>query len=129
MNDIDKLATLWSIAKQREDTAKAERIKIEEDILKAHPAREEGSETFETPKGTKITLTGKVSYKADIDKLIGLAGGWPEDIRPIRTKVEADETRLKAIRQHRPDLWAAIAPAIETKPAKTGVSIKFGGDE
>ena len=128
MNELDRLATLWSIAKQREDAAKAERIKIEEDLLRAHPAREEGSETFETPQGVKITLTGKITYKADVDKLISLAGNWPEDIRPIKTKVEADETRLKAIRQHRPDLWAAIASAIETKPAKTGVSMKFSNE-
>lgn len=125
MNDLDRLATLWSIAKQREDAARAERIKIEEDLLAVHPAKEEGSETFETPQGVKITLTGKITYKADVDKLIALSANWPADIRPVRNKVEADETRLKAIRQHRPDLWAAIAPAIETKPAKTGVSIKF----
>lgn len=126
MNDLDRLATLWSIAKQREDAARAERIKIEEDLLAVHPAKEEGSETFQTPQGVKITLTGKITYKADVDKLIALSANWPADIRPVRNKVEADETRLKAIRQHRPDLWAAIAPAIETKPAKTGVSIKFG---
>lgn len=125
MNDLDRLATLWSIAKQREDAARAERIKIEEDLLAVHPAKEEGSETFETPQGVKITLTGKITYKTDVDKLIALSANWPADIRPVRNKVEADETRLKAIRQHRPDLWAAIAPAIETKPAKTGVSIKF----
>ena len=128
MDNIDRLATLWRHAKEREDTARADRIKIEEELLKAHPAKEEGSETFKTPQGVKITLTGKVTYKADVDKLIALAGGWPEDVRPIKTKVEADETRLKAIRQHRPDLWQAIAPAIETKPAKTGVSIKFSSE-
>lgn len=125
MDNIDRLATLWRHAKEREDTARADRIKIEEQLLKAHPAKEEGSETFKTPQGVKITLTGKISYKADVDKLIALAGGWPEDIRPIKTRVEADETRLKAIRQHRPDLWAAIAGAVTTKPAKTGVSIDF----
>lgn len=125
MDNIDRLATLWRHAKEREDTARADRIKIEDQLLKAHPAKEEGSETFKTPQGVKITLTGKISYKADVDKLIALAGGWPEDIRPIKTKVEADETRLKAIRQHRPDLWAAIAGAVTTKPAKTGVSIDF----
>lgn len=125
MDNIDRLATLWRHAKEREDTARADRIKIEDQLLKAHPAKEEGSETFKTPQGVKITLTGKISYKADVDKLIALAGGWPEDIRPIKTRVEADETRLKAIRQHRPDLWAAIAGAVTTKPAKTGVSIDF----
>jgi hypothetical protein len=66
-----------------------------------------------------------VTYKVDIDKLTALTGSWPVDIRPIKTKIEADETKLKALRNDVPELWAKIADAIETKPAKTGVSIKF----
>jgi hypothetical protein len=125
MEAIDHLALLWGIAKGKEDAARAERIKIEEDILKAHPAKEEGSETFKTANGVTVTLTGKVTYRADIDRLIALTGSWPDDIRPIKSKVEADETRLKAIRNERPDLWRRIAEAVETKAAKTGVTIKF----
>lgn len=124
MEPLDQLATLWHQAKAQEDAAREQRIDIEQKILALHPAKEEGSETFETPAGVKITLVGKVSYKADVDQLIALTGSWPAEIKPIRTKVEADEARLKAIRQHRPDLWQAIAAAVETKPAKTGVSIK-----
>lgn len=125
MDKLDHLAMLWGIAKRKEDDAKAERINIENDILKLHPAREEGSDTVLTGYGNKIKLTGKMTYKADVDKLIMLAGQWPVEIRPYRTKLEADETRLKAIRSERPDLWAQIAPAVEIKPAKTGVSIEF----
>jgi hypothetical protein len=124
MDQMETLATLWQIAKRDEDAAKARRIKIEEDILKLHPAREEGTETFQTSAGTKIKLTGKVSYKADIDKLISLTSSWPDVIRPYKIKTEADEAKLKAIRAERPDLWKTIAQAVETKPAKTGVSIE-----
>jgi hypothetical protein len=71
------------------------------------------------------TLVGKVTYKCDIAALVALTSSWPEDIRPIKTKTEADETKLKALRADVPKLWAQISSAIETKPAKTGVSIKF----
>ena len=125
MDAMDMLAVEWATAKEREDKAKAERISVEEKILALHPAKPEGSESFSTPGGAKVTLTGKVTYKCDIDKLIALTGSWPDDVRPVRTKVEADETRLKAIRAESPRLWAQIAPAVETKPAKTGVSIKW----
>jgi len=125
MEPIDQLATEWAIAKDREDAAKAERISVEEKLLKLHPAKEEGSESFSTPAGAKITLTGRVTYKVDIDKLIALTGAWPDDVRPVKTKVEADETRLKAIRAESPKLWGEIAAAVETKAAKTGVSIKW----
>lgn len=125
MEQIDQLAVAWSLAKQREEAARDERVSIEEDILKMHPAREEGSETFTTPLGVKITTTGKLKYKVDIDKLTTLTGSWPDDIRPLKTKVEADEAKLKQIRSHVPELWAKVADAIVTEPAKTGVAIKF----
>lgn len=125
MEPIDQLATLWAIAKQKEDAARDERVDIEKKILALHPAREEGSETFATPAGAKITLTGKVSYKVNVDSLITLTAAWPADVRPIKVKTEADESKLKAIRAESPKLWAQIAAAVETKPAKTGVAIKW----
>jgi hypothetical protein len=126
MDTIDQLAIAWATAKEREDNARAERIDIEEKILKLHPAKEEGSESFATPTGVKITLTGKLTYKVDMAKLQALVASWPEDTRPIKTKVEADETKLKAIRSSAPRLWAQLASCVETKPAKTGVAIKWG---
>lgn len=126
MQTIDQLATLWQQYKDQEDAAREQRINIEKQILNLHPAREEGSETFETPAGHKVTLVGKLAYKVDVDQLVTLTGSWPAEIRPIKTEVKADETRLKAIRSNRPDLWEFISSAVETKPAKTGVSIKSG---
>lgn len=120
---LDTLAQQWAAAKDNEDHFRNQRVAIEEAITKIHPARAEGSETFSTPGGARITLTGKVSYKADVDALTALTGSWPADVRPLKTKVEADETKLKAIRHERPDLWLKIAPAIETKDAKVGVKV------
>lgn len=125
MHTLDQLAVEWAAAKEREDEARLERIKVEEQILALHPAKPEGSETLVTPGGAKVTLTGKLSYKVDLAKLQALVASWPEDTRPIKTKVEADESKLKAIRTGAPKLWATIAPAVETKPAKTGVVIKW----
>lgn len=125
MQALDQLAVAWSAAKDREEDARNERISIEEAILMLHPAREEGSQTIVTPAGAKIITTGKITYKADVDKLTALTGDWPEEAKPIKVEIKADDSKLKAIRNDRPDLWKRIAPAIETKPAKTGVSIKF----
>jgi hypothetical protein len=125
MDPMDQLAVEWATAKEREDNARTERIDIENKILAMHPAKEEGSESFSTPAGAKVVLTGRVTYKVDIDKLTSLTAAWPDDVRPVKTKIEADETRLRAIRNESPKLWAQIAAAVETKPAKTGVSIKW----
>jgi hypothetical protein len=123
--NLDQLATEWRRAKEREEAARNDRVALEQKIIELHPAKEEGALTIHTALGSSITLVGKVTYKVDIDKLTALTGSWPVDIRPIKTKIEADETKLKALRNDVPELWAKIADAIETKPAKTGVSIKF----
>jgi hypothetical protein len=121
----DELANDWRKAKQREEVARNDRIAIENQIIELYPTKEEGAMTVHTALGSSITIVGKVTYKVDIEKLTILTSSWPVDIRPIKTKVEADETKLKALRSDVPELWAKIADAIETKPAKTGVSIKF----
>lgn len=122
---IDKLANEWRSAKQREDQARLERIEIEQKIIDISTPKEEGAVTIYTPLGNNITLVGKVTYKCNVEALVALTSSWPEDIKPIKHKVEADETKLKALRADVPKLWAQISSAIETKPAKTGVSIKF----
>lgn len=122
---IDKLANEWRSAKQREDQARLERIEIEQKIIDISTPKEEGAVTIYTPLGNNITLVGKVTYKCNVEALVALTSFWPEDIKPIKHKVEADETKLKALRADVPKLWAQISSAIETKPAKTGVSIKF----
>lgn len=125
MEKMDELALKWSIAKQKETAARDERVEIEEEILALHPAREEGSETFATANGVKISLTGKLTYKADLDKLLAITASWPEEARPIKTEIKADESILKALREHSPDAWRQIAPAITVTPAKTGVKVVF----
>jgi hypothetical protein len=125
MAPIDELALKWSIAKQREEAAKADRIAIEEQILKIHAAKEEGSETVTTPNGVKVRLTGKLTYKADLIKLQALTASWPEDARPIKTEVKADEAKLKVLRSSAPKAWAEIASAVTVAPAKTNVAIEF----
>ena len=123
--ELDDLATEWRRFKLDEESARVDRVAIEQKILDIYPAKDEGALTIHTPGGNSITMVGKLTYKVDIDKLTALTMSWPEDIKPLKHKVEADETKLKAMRASVPELWATIADAIETKPAKTGVSIKF----
>lgn len=125
MDKIDELAIKWSIAKQKEDKARDERVEVERQIIALHPAREEGSETFATPQGVKISLTGKLTYKVDMTKLLAITSNWPEEARPVKTEIKADESILKALREHSPDAWRQIAPAITVTPAKTGVKVVF----
>jgi len=125
MNEIERLASHWQAAKQNEDAAREKRVAIEQEMLALHPAREEGSETITTPLGVKIKLTGKLTYRANVEQLQALTTAWPEALRPIKTEIKADESALKILRAERPDLWRQIAPAVETKAAKVGVAVTF----
>ena len=125
MDKIDELAIKWSIAKQKENAARDERVAIEEEIIALHPAREEGSESFATPMGVKISLSGKLTYKADLPKLLEITQNWPLEAKPIKTEVKADESILRALRENSPEAWLLLAPAITVTPAKTGVKVVF----
>ena len=125
MEAIELLATKWRAAKAKEDAGRDERVDVEQQILALNPAREEGSQTITTPSGIKITTTGKLTYKADLAKLLELTQSWPQDAKPIKTEVKVDESILKALREHSPDAWRQLAPAVTITPAKTGVKVVF----
>lgn len=122
--ELGYLAERWLEAKVAETKANIWRLDVESRILKISPAREEGSTSVTLDSGTKIRITGKLSYKADLDALLTITAAWPTEYRPVKTEIKADETVLKHIRATRPDLWREIAPAITTKPAKTAITVE-----
>lgn len=125
MEAIELLAAKWRAAKAKEDAGRDERVDVEQQILALNPAREEGSQTITTPSGIKITTTGKLTYKADLAKVLEITKSWPQDAKPIKTEVKVDESILKALREHSPDAWRQLAPAVTVTPAKTGVKVVF----
>ncbi len=122
MPTAEQLAGDWIAAKKAENEAINRRVQIEQEILKVLPPKEEGTQTTILTNGMRLKTQGKLTYKADIDRLLSLTSSWPE--KPVKTKIEADESLLKAIRTDRPDLWRQIAPAITLKPAKTYILIE-----
>lgn len=118
----EALAAQWIAAKNAENEAKDRRLRIEEQLIQAVEVKEEGSTTNLLKNGMKVVTKGGYTYKADVQKLLALTASWPE--KPVKTKVEADESFLKAVRHDRPDLWAVIAPAITLKPSKVYITIE-----
>lgn len=111
-------------ARRDEEVATKRRVEAEERILALHPAREEGSETFEAA-GFKVTLTGKLAYKCDdLDALIHAVSQWPAHMQPIKTVVQLDATGAKFLRANEPEVWRSIASYITVSPAKTAVTVK-----
>jgi hypothetical protein len=124
MRTIQELAAIWLQAKADEAVANAWRLETEEEILKLLPAKEEGKTTTPISNTTRISTTGKLSFKADVAALQALTMSWPEAMRPIKIKVEQDEPALRQIRTERPDLWRQLAVAVTVKPAKVYIQIE-----
>lgn len=119
---IKELSAAWLAAKKAELIANENRVNIEKDLIALIGSREEGSQSTEVDE-FKITTTGKLSYKADVDKLAELTADWPEVIRPVEVVMKVSDTKLKKLRAEAPAYWAQIAKAVEVKPQKTALSI------
>lgn len=111
-------------AKAAEAAANKARVAIEEQLVTLLGNKPEGSQTHELANGLKVTITGKQSYKADMEQLMQLCGSLPPAMRPLKTETKLDETGAKYLRNNEPEVWALIAPAITVKPAKTSVEVK-----
>ena len=123
---VDPLASAvadYIAAKRDEDAAKKARIAAEERILALQPAKEEGATTVEAG-GYKVTLTGSISYSADdLEAVRNITAKWDANLVPIKTSSVLDATGCKYLRANRPELWAQLARAVTTKPAKTSVKV------
>lgn len=121
---IDMLVEDFIAAKRVESEANKRRIAIEEQIIKLLGSKEEGATTTELASGMKVTITGKVTYSADMAALQALCAKVPEEFRPIKTKTELDSTGCKYLRANEPAIWAKLSKAITVKPAKTSIEVK-----
>lgn len=121
---VEELANDYITAKAFEAEANKARVAIEEQLIAALGAKEEGATTTELTNGLKVTITGKLSYKADMPLLMQIAGSLPENLRPVKVETKLDETGAKYLKNNEPEIWAMLAPAITIAPAKTSVAIK-----
>lgn len=121
---LEQLVDELIAAKALESRANKDRIAIEEKIVALVGAKEEGAQTTELDSGMKVTITGKLSYKADMAALQEICAKLPEEFRPIKTEVKLDETGAKFLRANEPAIWAKLAKAITVKAAKTSVEVK-----
>lgn len=127
MTTLKELTNDWLAAKADERLANIRRVTIEDAILQMVEHKEEGSMTTDAGDGIKITTTGKLSYKVDVQMLDKLTMDWEQAEKPLKVEVKADESKLKKIRRDNPTLWRQIAKAIEVRAQKTGVSIEIEG--
>lgn len=119
---LASLADAWVKAKAAEAEANATRVAIEAEIIAITGAKDEGRETHTLPNH-KITVIGKLTYKAEFEPLHELTEQWPEQFQVIKYEPKLNEPQIRKIREMRPDLYRQIAQHLTVKPAKTGITV------
>ena len=119
-------------AKDTEEQAKKNRIKLEELVAKFVPTDEVGQKTVVASDGTKVTVKRGLSYKADLDAIETVLpsisdghhtdSGLPAPIE-VKTTRSLDVKGYEWYRKNHPGVFAQLAQHITVTPRKISVSI------
>lgn len=123
MDNVAPLAQAWLDAKRAESAANAQRLQIEKELCGALDVPDEGSKTIKID-GFKITVTQPITRKIDLDAWEKVKAHCPENLLPVKTKIEADGTGCKYLAEKEPKIWAKIAKAFTSTPAKTAIKVE-----
>lgn len=116
------LSRAWLAAKASEDTAKAQRIEIEEALAKQLGVKTEGAQTHDLGD-FKVTLTGVINRTLDKEVWESIKDKLSPEIRPVTYEPKLDVTGVKWLQDHQPDDYKILAKALTIKPGKTSVKI------
>ena len=118
---VDVLGFELAKAKELEASAREKRVQIEQQLIEAIGAKEEGA-TTQTGNYFKVTTTGKLTRKLDVQAFNRIAAQLGEHA-PVKTTVSLDVRKLKKLAVDEPALFSMMLDVIETKPAKTAVTV------
>jgi hypothetical protein len=118
METVGELCTRLMWVKAQEAQARADRIKVEEQIAAIVGHKDEGTVTTVTD-GYKISVTTKLNRKLDIEAYENLE--VPDFARFVTYKPEIDLKRLRAVEMIDP---ALVARCVTTSPAKKTIKVE-----
>ena len=110
----------WMDAKNAEIKANKDRIAAEEELIALLVVKQEGATSHQVGP-YKITLTGRLNRKVDLDVLDTLQ--IPAELIPIKMKRELDVTGVKYLENNEPELYKTLCAALTIEPAKTSVTV------
>ena len=118
---VDVLGFELAKAKELEASAREKRVQIEQQLIEAIGAKEEGA-TTQSGNFFKVTTTGKLTRKLDVQAFNRIAAQLGEHA-PVKTTVSLDVRKLKKLAVDEPALFSMMLDVIETKPAKTAGTV------
>tara|TARA_R100000808_G_C2011147_1_gene63648 strand:- start:40 stop:447 length:408 start_codon:yes stop_codon:yes gene_type:complete len=124
---VDLLGFELAKAKELEASAREKRVQIEQKLIEAIGAKEEGA-TTQSGNFFKVTTTGKLTRKLDVQAFNRIAAQLGEHA-PVKTTVSLDVRKLKKLAVDEPAMFNMMLDVIETKPAKTAVTVVEVSDD
>jgi len=123
---LNDLTVSLVAAKNNEDLAKQFRITIENKIISAMGKLKSVGATSKTLSNFKLTVTKKVTVKIDWDMYDGLVlkNKLSKAQRFDKQKSDVDGKQYNHLKEHEPDIFKRLSPAITETPAKTAVTFK-----
>lgn len=121
--ELSKLTEFLFRAKASEANAKEYRIELEEKIASLLQGPSEGS-VSDKDYHYKVTVTRKFLRTLDLEKYDQEKTTIPPDLDPVWLKPTLDLKKLRSIEDANPELYKKCCTFIETKPAKTSVTVK-----
>lgn len=113
----------WLDFKSQEDTARNNRIAVEQEIVNEYGCKEEGSSTIK-PDGYKVTITGKINRTLDPAAWDSVADKVPANLSPVSYKPTLDSRGLKYLQNSEPEIYRVVAQAITAKPGKPAIKVE-----
>ena len=123
MSNVTTLARDWLEAKRAEQEAAERRFAIEAQIAAALDVKDEGAVTHKID-GYKVTLTQPVYRSVDANFWNAVKHRIPDEMHPVKVKLEADAAGMKYLAANEPEMWNKIAEAFTTKQGKIGVKVQ-----
>ena len=127
--NLNDLASQWREAKKAEDQANAQRVALEQQLIKTLEfTKPEGSQSVKTDT-FKVTLTAKLNKKLDIPHWLSIKERIPDALRAVVKEkptidYKLDDKGLKYLENNEPDIYTLLCEAITVTPAKTAVKVE-----
>ena len=121
--ELEELGKRWLELKDIEDTAKADRRKIEKRIEEI--ADINGTQTVKMDSPSyRIKVTGKVTTSLDQTVAAEIVADLPDEQTALKQTYKLDKRGKDELEKYFPEAAAILRRAITTKPAQTAFEIK-----
>ncbi|WP_309382044.1 hypothetical protein [Cerasicoccus frondis] len=127
MKSLSELSRKLFEAKQAENTAKAKRVEVEEQIASQVETSANGSKTVDSGDGLRVTVKRALGYKVNVEAM--RESGLPDEMLPLKQTDPVPAGYVfdqKAYERIIADPTAAtkLAEFVEVTPRKPTVTIK-----